>query len=269
MSRTVPSQPQRRHHRSPRSVSTTRHADTARSGSTPLPRHLQPQVVEQAEGRQIRASEGNGEHVGVFLEQRENSHPAKTSTFTPAGTHPSLRPPGNTTYTPTWDEPRKSQVGQRWRPSWYPQWVPASFDGEALRRARLARALTHHQLARLARLGAGERIRGFERGIVEPTARVIVAMAKALSVDPMQLLLLPEGVDLRALRLASGQSPAELAESVHVSLRTYLKWESGFDVPLEDDRIRSALTGALSCSNDQMVTALQAPSHVLAGRPLS
>ena len=74
--------------------------------------------------------------------------------------------------------------------------VPARFDGEALLRARLASAFTHHQLARLVRIEAGERILGFERGAAEPTARIIVAIAEALGVKPMQLLLLPDGVDL-------------------------------------------------------------------------
>ncbi|MDQ6728079.1 MAG: hypothetical protein M3066_18245 [Actinomycetota bacterium] len=147
--------------------------------------------------------------------------------------------------------------------------MPARFDGEALLRARLASALTHHQLARLVRIDDGERILGFERGAAEPTARIIVAIAEALAVKPMQLLLLPDGADLKALRLASGQSPAEVATSVHVSMRTYLKWESGCGVPLEDDRIRSALTCALSCSTDQMVRALQASLRQRVAQPSS
>ncbi len=136
--------------------------------------------------------------------------------------------------------------------------MPARFDGGALLRARLAKGLTHHQLARMVDIGAGERILGYERGTVEPNARILVAIAETLTVEPMQLLVLPNGVDLEALRLASGQSPTNVAQSVHVSLRSYLKWESGCSQPPEDDRIWSALTRSLGCSTDQIVRALQA-----------
>ena len=52
-----------------------------------LPGHLQPQPIQPAERRQIRAGEGSVEHVEVFLEGRcENFHPGKTSTLTPAAT---------------------------------------------------------------------------------------------------------------------------------------------------------------------------------------
>ncbi len=132
----------------------------------------------------------------------------------------------------------------------------ARLDGEALQRARLAKGLTHHQLARIVHLDAGERILAFERGTVEPNARIIVALAGPLTVEPMQLLLLPNGVDLEALRLASGQGPAEVAHAVHVSLRMYLKWEAGRNLPLEDARLGLALTRALSCSTEQLVEAL-------------
>ncbi|GAC1336358.1 MAG: hypothetical protein NVSMB17_19910 [Candidatus Dormibacteria bacterium] len=132
----------------------------------------------------------------------------------------------------------------------------ARLDGEALQRARLAKGLTHHQLARIVHLDAGERILAFERGTLEPNARIIVALAEALTLEPMQLLLLPNGVDLAALRLASGQGPAEVAQSVRVPLRLYLEWESGGNLPLEDARLGMALTRALSCSTEQIVQAL-------------
>jgi hypothetical protein len=63
----------------------------------------------------------------------------------------------------------------------------------------------------------GEQILDLERGIDEPNPRLILALAEALTVEPMQLLLLPNGVDLRALRLRTGLSAAELARTAHVS----------------------------------------------------
>jgi transcriptional regulator with XRE-family HTH domain len=121
---------------------------------------------------------------------------------------------------------------------------------------RSTKGLTHHQLARMVHLRAGERILAWERGAVEPNPRILLALAQALTVEPMQLLLLPHGVDLQALRLASGRSPADMAQSVHVSLPSYLEWETGRSLPLDNDRILSALSRTLRCSSNQIVGAL-------------
>lgn len=109
----------------------------------------------------------------------------------------------------------------------------------------------------MVHVGLEERILRFERGVNEPNPRMIVALAEALGVDPMRLLLLPNGIDLEALRLASGRGAADLAHSVHVSLRAYLNWESGLDLPLEDQRILAALARELGVSTAQIVTALR------------
>jgi len=133
--------------------------------------------------------------------------------------------------------------------------VHTRLDGEALRRARSDKGLTHHQLARKVRLGPGERILKLEQGATEPNPRLIVKLADALAVEPLQLLLLPNGVDLQALRLIAGRSAADLASSVHVSLRSYLQWESGQDLPLRDGRILAALGRELHVPTDRIVTA--------------
>jgi len=133
--------------------------------------------------------------------------------------------------------------------------VHTRLDGEALRRARSEKGLTHHQLARQVRLGAGERILKLERGATEPSPRLIVELAEALAVEPVQLLLLPNGVDLQALRLIAGRSAADLASSVHVSLRSYLQWESGQGPPLRDGRILAALARELHVPTDRIMTA--------------
>jgi transcriptional regulator with XRE-family HTH domain len=102
----------------------------------------------------------------------------------------------------------------------------------------------------------GERILGFERGVNETNPRMILALAEALTVEPMQLLFLPNGVDLEALRIASGLSAAEMARSAHVSLRSYLRWESGHNLPLDNERILSALALRLGISSAQIMNAL-------------
>jgi transcriptional regulator with XRE-family HTH domain len=134
--------------------------------------------------------------------------------------------------------------------------VDTRFDGEALREARSAKRLTHHQLARIINLRLRERILDIERGIDEPNPRLILALAEGLTVDPIQLLFLPNGVDLRALRLASGLGAAELAQAAHVSVRSYLRWESGENLPLENDRILCALARRLDASSAQILHAL-------------
>lgn len=133
--------------------------------------------------------------------------------------------------------------------------VQTRLDGEALRRARSTKGLTHHQLARMVRLGPGERILKLERGASEPNPRMILKLADALAVEPLQLLLLPNGVDLRALRLIAGRSAADLSSAVHVSLHSYLQWEAGQDLPLADERILQALARELHVPTAQIMSA--------------
>jgi transcriptional regulator with XRE-family HTH domain len=85
-----------------------------------------------------------------------------------------------------------------------------------------------------------------------------LALAEALTIEPIQLLVMPNGIDLRALRLASGLSAAELARAAHVSVRSYLRWESGEDLPLDNPRILWALAQRLDASRAQISQALHA-----------
>jgi transcriptional regulator with XRE-family HTH domain len=85
---------------------------------------------------------------------------------------------------------------------------------------------------------------------------LILALAEALTVEPLPLLVLPNGVDLKALRLASGLSAAELAQAAHVSLRSDVRWEPGENQPLDNDRILSALAQALDTSPIRVVWVL-------------
>ena len=131
-------------------------------------------------------------------------------------------------------------------------------DGEALHRARFAMGLTQHQLARIVDVAGGERISGWERGENEPRARVIPQLAQALGVDPLELLSLPNGVDLRALRLVTGRTAPELARALNVSLHTYLRWEAGqrLSLPVGDRRILAALSRELGAPAPQILEAL-------------
>ena len=118
--------------------------------------------------------------------------------------------------------------------------------------------LTQHQLARIVDVAGGERISGWERGENEPRARVIPGLAQALGVDPLELLSLPNGVDLRALRLVAGRTAPELARALNVSLHSYLRWEAGqrLSLPVGDRRILEALSRELGAPAPQILEAL-------------
>ena len=125
-------------------------------------------------------------------------------------------------------------------------------DGVAVLRARSEKKLSQHQLARIVDVAGGERVSGWERGVGQPRARII----PGLDVDPLELLFLPNGVDLRALRLAAGRTAPELAQAVHVSVHSYLRWESGQRLPLQDDRMLGNLSGQLGVPVAAVVEAL-------------
>ena len=96
--------------------------------------------------------------------------------------------------------------------------VHTRLNGEALHEARSAKGLTRHQLARIIDLRLGDQILNLELGIDRAwTSWIILALAQALTVEPMQLLSLPNGIAPRALRLASGLRAEQLAQAAHVS----------------------------------------------------
>jgi transcriptional regulator with XRE-family HTH domain len=99
-------------------------------------------------------------------------------------------------------------------------------DPTALRAARERLGLTQHQLARLVGVAGGERISRWELGLDEPRPDLLVRLARVLDSPPADLL---NGArhDLRGLRYCAGLSSTELAAAVHVSTRTYARWESG------------------------------------------
>ncbi len=134
--------------------------------------------------------------------------------------------------------------------------MPTRVDGDALFRARSARGLTQSQLARMVDIAGGERVSQWERGVRGPAVRLIPAVATALGVSPLELLAMPNGVDLRALRLASGQTSSEVAEQLHVSTATYLRWESGRQGPPKDPAVRRSLSRALGVRVSELEVAL-------------
>lgn len=129
-------------------------------------------------------------------------------------------------------------------------------SGEAILTARTGRGLTQHRLARAVGIAGGERVSEWERGAAEPRARLVPRIAEALGISPVELLVLPDGVDLRALRMMAGRSAPEVATSVNVSVHTYLRWEAGERSPLSDRRILIALSRQLGVPLRDVLDAL-------------
>ncbi len=139
--------------------------------------------------------------------------------------------------------------------------MPTRIDGDALHRARSARGLTQSQLARIIDVSGGERVSEWERGVRTPAVRLIPAVAAALGVTPLEFLSMPNGVDLRALRLASGKTSAEIAAQIHVSSATYLRWESGKQQAPKDPAVRRSLARALGVRPPQLEAAFEATTR--------
>jgi transcriptional regulator with XRE-family HTH domain len=135
--------------------------------------------------------------------------------------------------------------------------VRTSVSGEAILTARTNLRLTQHQLARAVGIAGGERVSEWERGVAEPRARLVPKIAEVLGVSPVELLVLPAGVDLRALRMMAGRSAPEVATSVNVSIHTYLRWEAGERLPLSDRRILIALGRQLGIPLRDVFDALE------------
>lgn len=136
--------------------------------------------------------------------------------------------------------------------------MPTRVDGDALHRARSARGLTQSQLARILDVAGGERVSEWERGVRGPAVRLIPAVAAALGVSPLELFAMPNGVDLKALRLVSGKTLAEVAAQIHVSRATYLRWESGRQRAPKDPGVRRSLARVLRVRRPQLEAALDA-----------
>ena len=134
------------------------------------------------------------------------------------------------------------------------------FDAAALRAARERAGLTQHQLARLVDVAGGERVSRWELGLSVPRPQMVKRLAQALQVDPGQLV--PEVAGsmptLRALRVRAGLSAQQVASDVHVSVATYLRWESG-QVQRLPGTAFSALAKALGLTPSEVRRAPRTP----------
>jgi transcriptional regulator with XRE-family HTH domain len=105
--------------------------------------------------------------------------------------------------------------------------VRVAFSSQRLVAARVAAGLTQQQLADA--LGANKgRISEWERGVSQPRASRVPAIASTLNVDALELMADDyEHLDLEALRLAAGLSRQALAAAVGMTLPRYQRLEAG------------------------------------------
>ena len=134
--------------------------------------------------------------------------------------------------------------------------LESGVDPGALRDARLRMGLTQHELARLIDVAGGERISRWELGSSAPRPEILHRLAQALNVGAADLLETRGPADLRRLRTSAGLSVRTLAARAHVSVPTYIRWESGRTKRLPAEQALKPLAKALSVTLEDVVSAI-------------
>jgi transcriptional regulator with XRE-family HTH domain len=129
-------------------------------------------------------------------------------------------------------------------------------DPVALRATRLRRGLTQHELARLIDVAGGERISRWELGSSAPRPEMLRRLAQALNVEAADLLETGGPVNLRRLRTFAGISARTLAARAHMSVPTYIRWESGRIKRLPARRALEPLAKALNVTVEDVESAI-------------
>ena len=129
-------------------------------------------------------------------------------------------------------------------------------DPVALRDARLRMGLTQHELARLIDVAGGERISRWELGSSAPRPEMLLRLAQALNVDAADLLTAGAPSDLRRLRTSAGLSARSLAVRAHMSVPTYIRWESGRTKRLPPRQALKPLAKALSVTVEAVESSI-------------
>jgi transcriptional regulator with XRE-family HTH domain len=134
--------------------------------------------------------------------------------------------------------------------------VESGVDPVALRAARLRMGLTQHELARLINVAGGERISRWELGSSTPRPEILHRLAEALNVGAADLLEARGPADLRRLRTSAGFSARTLAARAHVSVPTYVRWESGRTKRLPAGQALKPLAKALNVTVEDVESAI-------------
>jgi transcriptional regulator with XRE-family HTH domain len=134
--------------------------------------------------------------------------------------------------------------------------VESGVDPVALRKARFRMGLTQHELARLIDVAGGERISRWELGSSAPRPEILQRLAQALNVAAADLLEAGGPADLRRLRMSAGLSARTLAARAHMSVPTYVRWESGRTRRHPDRQALKPLAKALNVTVEDVESAI-------------
>jgi transcriptional regulator with XRE-family HTH domain len=134
--------------------------------------------------------------------------------------------------------------------------VDSGVDPVVLRDARIRMGLTQHELARLIDVAGGERISRWELGSSAPRPEILHRLALALNVGAADLLETGGPADLRRLRTSAGLSARTLAARVHMSVPTYVRWESGRTKRLPTRQALNPLAKALNVTVEDVESAI-------------
>ena len=134
--------------------------------------------------------------------------------------------------------------------------VESGVDPLALRDARIRMALTQHELARLIDVAGGERISRWELGTSAPRPEMLRRLAQALNVKAADLFETGGPADLRRLRTFAGISARTLAARAHMSVPTYIRWESGRIKRLPARQALEPLAKALNVNVEDVESAI-------------
>ena len=115
--------------------------------------------------------------------------------------------------------------------------------------------LTQHELARLIDVAGGERISRWELGSSAPRPEMVHRLAQILNVGAADLLEAGGPADLRRLRTCAGLSARTLAARAHMSVPTYVRWESGRTKRLPARAALKPLAKALNVSVEDVESA--------------
>ena len=128
-----------------------------------------------------------------------------------------------------------------------------SFNGAALRQARINRSLSHDALGRLTGQARPNLI-AWEQGRHRPTPRLLVVLADALDIDPLELLDVTEDTaTLADLRGRAGQATVDVAVRLGIHPTTYRRLERG-QAPLTDETA-ATLAGLFNTTAERIAAA--------------
>ncbi|AXH96026.1 helix-turn-helix domain-containing protein [Ornithinimicrobium avium] len=102
-------------------------------------------------------------------------------------------------------------------------------DVHRLRDLRLRKGWTQHTLSVMVGVQGAAAVSAWERGLAVPRPGTLLRIARALGVEPVDLLRRGdvEAMTLRELRVVRGMSLRELAVAAGTSSSTLRRWESG------------------------------------------